>query len=168
MRARGLTLVETLLTLSMAAILGAASIGGLMGVQTWRATSAARRVHADIAHARTAAMLSQCRTLCTFDVGAGRYALAQESVPGSGKIDGPAMKQPLNDLDWQVSLADLGGAVALKKITGVPDDALGFDGAGRPVRGTGKPIKNDVHVQLSTGAEVVIYAGSGLCEIKWP
>lgn len=165
-RARGVTLVELVVTLTIALILLSAAVGGLVGVQTWRATSAVRRVHADLSYARARAMLSERRTLCTFDLGAQDYTLAQEPQPATGEIKAQPLPHPLYGTDWQVRLADLGGGVRVAGISGA--NVLGFGVDGQPVRISGQPIAQDVRIRFSTGAEIRMYGGSGLCEVVWP
>lgn len=167
-RARALTLVELVVTISVAGILIAASIGGLMGVQTWRAASAVRKIQADLSYARARAMLSERRTLCTFNTGAQRYELAQEPQPATGTIKAQIMPRPLDDEPWRVRLANLGGGIELKGLSGLNNGELGFAADGCPVGASGKPIGKDARIRFSSGAQIVVRAKSGLSEIIWP
>ena len=165
---RAITLVELVVTISLTLILAAVSVGGLVGVQTWRAASAVRRVHADLSYARARAMLSSCRTLCTIDTGSQSYELRQEAQPGTGKIDGQLLTHPLREADWRVSLADLGGGLTMDKVQGLKGGALGFGAEGLPLQASGQVITKDVHIRFSTGARIVVHGGSGFCELCWP
>lgn len=165
---RGLTLVELVLTMAIALILATVAISGLVGVQSWRASSAVRRIGADLAYARATAMLSSCRTLCTFDLKAQRYTLEQESQPGTGKIAAQVLTHPLNDAPWNVSIADLGGGTHLNTLSGVSNNGLGFGADGCPLQPNGKPLTQDARLRFAGGVEIVVRGGSGVSEIIWP
>ena len=165
---RGLTLVALVVTMSIAIVLGAVAIGGIVGVGAWRAASAVRRVHADVTYARTHAMLTTCRTACAFDTGDGSYEIEAESQPRSGSLAANVLQHPLYDGSWSVALADLGGGVSINSIGGIADGVLGFDRNGLPVRSSGNKINSNVSVKFNTGAEIIVYADSGMCEITWP
>ena len=168
MRARALTLVELVVTISVMMILTAVSVSGLVGMRTWRAGAAVRRVHADLAYARARAMLSSRRTICEFDLKAQSYELQQEAKPVTGKISGSVLAHPLKDEDWRVTLAELGGGLTVSAISGASGDEVGFSPQGLPVNRSGKVITKDVQVRFSNGAQIVIHGGSGLCEVSWP
>ncbi|HUU97941.1 MAG TPA: hypothetical protein VM487_19565 [Phycisphaerae bacterium] len=167
-RARAVTLVELVLVIVLTLILASVAIGGLKGVQTWRAAAAIRRIHADLTYTRNLAMISSRRTLCTFDSSADSYEIRQEAVPSQGQITGSLVQHPLTGQSWSVLLADLGGAVAIDTVTGVSDESLGFGGDGMPLDALGQPVTGDVTVGLSNAAEIVVYRGSGLSEVVWP
>jgi Tfp pilus assembly protein FimT len=167
-RARAVTLVELVLVIVLTLILASVAIGGLKGVQTWRAAAATRRVQADLTYARDLAMISSRRTLCTFDSSAGSYEIRQEAAPTHGLIIGSLVQHPLTGQPWSVLLADLGGAIAIDAVSGVSDESLGFGGDGMPLDASGQPVTGNVTVELSNGAEIVIHRGSGLNEVVWP
>ena len=167
-RVRGVTLVELVLTISITLILSSVAIGGLVGVQSWRAASAVRRIHADLSYARASAMLSTRRTLCAFDLSKHSYELRQEPQPATGTINGKLMRRPLDDQPWRVKLADLGGDVRLVDLPGSKKNAFGFGADGLPVQASGKLLGKDIRIRFTSGAEIVVRTGSGLCELVWP
>ena len=168
MKRRGLTLVELVVTMSIAVVLGTVAIGGMVGVGAWRASSAVRRVQSDLSYARAKAMLTHCRTACVFDSGNGSYQVQAESQPRSGALATSVLAHPLYDTDWEVVLADLGGGVSISSISGISNGMLGFDSNGLPVSSSGSAVSSDVSITFSTGARIVVYANSGMCEIEWP
>lgn len=166
-RARAVTLVELVVTMAIALILAGAAIGGIVGVKTWRATAAVRRVQADLTYARARAMLTGRRTLCSFDAAKQEYVLRQEPQPATGRISGPPMIHPQDHRPWRVRLADL-GSVRVKLPGTLNSGGLGFATDGRPVTRLGKPLAKDVRLTFSNGARLIVRAGSGLCETVWP
>ncbi|MGD8451488.1 MAG: type II secretion system protein [Phycisphaerae bacterium] len=165
---RALTMVELVLTMSIALVLATVAISGLVGVQSWRASTAVRRIGADLAYARATAMLSSCRTLCTFDVAGQQYTLEQEPQPASGKIAAKPLTHPLSDAPWQVSITDLGGGTHLDDVSGLAGSALGFGADGCPLQPDGKPLTKDARLRFAGGVEIVVRGGSGVSEIIWP
>lgn len=167
-RAHGVTLVELVLVIVLTLILASAAIGGLKGVQTWRAAAAIRRIQADLTYTRNLAMISSRRTLCVFDSSGDSYEIRQEAVPSQGPISGSPVLHPLTGQPWSVALAELGGAVGINTVTGVSNESLGFGGDGMPLDALGQPAAGNVTVELSNGADIVVYRGSGLSEAVWP
>lgn len=165
-RTRGLTLVELVVTMCITLILASAAIGGLLGVQSWRAARAAARLAADLSYARAYAMLTERRTLCTFDLPAQSYRLDAEPSPSTGALIVQPMRHPLTGENWEVQLAELGG-LRITDLEAVDDGALGFGPDGLPLRASGSPIKKDVRISLSNGAQILVFGGSGVCQILW-
>ncbi|MBN2445852.1 MAG: prepilin-type N-terminal cleavage/methylation domain-containing protein [Phycisphaerae bacterium] len=166
--ARGLSLVELVVTISITLILASVSIGTFVGVNAWRESTAIRRVHADLSFARARAMLSGCRTLCEFDLGKQAYELSREPQPGTGKLSTKPLKHPQDGLTWRVNLADLASGVRIKGLSGIGGNAIGFGADGLPIASNGKTLGNDIEIRFNTGAQITLAADSGLCEIVWP
>lgn len=167
-RCRGFTLVELVVTVSMMAVLSAAAVGGLMGLQTWRATSAVQRVHEDITYARATAMLTGRRTLIDFRGGRQFYQIRQEAKPHTGPIDAELIARPIDGAPWIVNLAELGGGVSLIDAGGSGAYTIGFDAGGLPVKAGGAAVTTDTHIRFDHGAEIVVYAATGVSEVVWP
>jgi prepilin-type N-terminal cleavage/methylation domain-containing protein len=168
MRRRSFTLVESMLAIAIAAILTAAALSGLRGVQSWRGAAAARRVQSDLLCARQTAMLSTRRTLCVFDLGAMTYEVQQESTPGSGAIVATVMDDPLTSAPWRVNLSGLATNLGVSFNPTLNPATFGFDAAGLPVTGAGSALGSDLVLTLTSGATLTVRAGSGLCEVTWP
>ncbi|GEM_PF-3081947 len=165
---RALTLVELVLVLTLTLILSAAAIGGLRGVQTWRAAAAVRRIQADLQYARSLAMLSTRRTLCVFEPGNVSYQLQQEPSPASGNIAGQTIIHPVTDQPWQVVLSDLASNLTVSISPAQNPASFGFDTSGALVNAAGSVLAGDVVMSFNTGATIRLHAGSGLCEVTWP
>jgi type II secretory pathway pseudopilin PulG len=84
------TLVEAVLAITLTMILTAAAIGGLVGVQAWRGSSAVRRFEGELLYAHSAALLSTRRVMCVLSNGTS-YALQQETTPDTGSVVSPVI-----------------------------------------------------------------------------
>jgi prepilin-type N-terminal cleavage/methylation domain-containing protein len=165
---RSFTLVESVLVLAISAILTAAALGGLQGVQSWRAAAAVRSVQNDVLSARQMALLSTRRTLCVFDLAQMNYEVQQESAPGSGAIVAAVIDHPLTREPWRVTLSDLAGGLGVSFNPVLSPTTFGFDAVGLPVTGAGSALGSDLVLTFTTGATLTLRAGSGLCEVTWP
>jgi Tfp pilus assembly protein FimT len=162
---RAMTLMELVVVIVLTLILSATAIHGFSGLGEWRATAAVRRVHADVLHARQEALLSGRRTVCVFNPATDTYEIRQESSPGVGSISASVIDHPLTDAPWQVELSKMGGGVG---ISSAPTPTFGFGSDGTPIDTSGARIKRDIGVTFSSGAKLIVRAGSGLSEVTWP
>ncbi len=165
---RGFTLVESVLAIAISAILTAAALGGLRGVQTWRGAAAVRRVQSDLLSARQMAMLSTRRTLCVFDLAKMTYEVQQESSPGRGAIVATVIDHPLTSEPWRVTLGDLAAGLGVRFNPVLSPATFGFDAAGLPENTAGSVLAKDLVLTFTSGATLKLRAGSGLCEVNWP
>ncbi len=164
---RAFTLVEAVLVIVLTLILTSASIGGLVGVQTWRGNSAVRRFQADLLYARNAAIASTRRVMCVLSAGT-TYELQQEATPGSGAVVATAMNHPLTDQAWRVNLNDLRRGLSVTVQPTLTPAEFGFNTDGRLINRNGTALQNNVVVTFNNGAVATLRAGSGLCEVQWP
>ncbi len=167
-RRSGFTLVELVLVISLTLVLTAGAISGLRGVDTWRASSAVRRVQTDLQYARDLAVLSARRTLCVFDLDSMTYEIRQEPTPGGGAISGNVLAHPLTEQPWEVAVSGLSGGLRITSVSTVDPPTFGFGADGRPLDPAGTALRKDVGIRFSNGAALSVRAGSGLCEVRWP
>jgi Tfp pilus assembly protein FimT len=166
--ARGFTLVESVLVILLTLILTSVALGGLRGVQSWRAAAAVRRVQADLLYARNAALTSGRRTLCVFDLARMTYEIQQESSPGSGAVAATPLEHPVTGAAWSVALSDLAAGLQVRFAPALNPATFGFDAAGLPMRSTGGALGSDLVMTFGGVGTLTIRAGSGLCEVTWP
>lgn len=168
MRRPAFTLVESVLAITLTMILTAAAIGGLRGVQSWRASTAVRRVQSDLLFARQAALLSGRRTLCVFDLQNKSYEVQQEATPRTGALVASVIEHPLAGVAWRVRLGDLAAGLGVSLSPSLSPSAVGFNATGSPVNSSGTLLASDVVLTFTSGAKLTVRAGSGLCEVAWP
>jgi prepilin-type N-terminal cleavage/methylation domain-containing protein len=166
---RGVTLVELVVVIVIAAILAGVSIRGLSGVQQWRAAAAAKRLQADCLHARNLAILSSRRTaIVIVDAGGMVYQLRQEATPSAGALLTTPLTHPITGQDWQVALGGLASGLSLLSNNGPSDGVIGFDADGMPIDANGALWNADVTLSLSSGATIKIEQQTGIAEMIWP
>ena len=161
------TLVEAALAITLTLILTAAAIGGLVGVQAWRGSSAVRRFQADLLYARDAALLSTRRVMCVLSAGTS-YQLQQESTPGTGNVVSAILQHPMTDQPWQVAFGSIASGLSLTVQPALNPTEFGFGTDGRLISRNGGAQPSDVVLTFNKGAVVTLRTGSGLCELRWP
>ena len=164
---RAFTLVEAVLTITIALLLTGGAIGGLAGVQTWLGLSAVRRFQADMLYAHNAALLSNRRVMCVVSAGTS-YQLQQEATPGTGTVVSTVLQHPLTGQPWQVALGDLASGLSVTLQPTLTPAEFGFGADGRLIAHSGSVLTSDLVLTFSNQAVATLRTVSGLCEVQWP
>ncbi len=165
-RRRAFTLAELVLVIVLTAILSAGALGALRGLGTWRDAAALKRLVSDIRHARGLAMYTGRRTMVVFDLTAQSWRIEQEAQPASGAFSGRTITNPQTFEPWVVRLGDIASRLRIASLSNMPRGRIGFGPDGLPIDASGNLPQRSAIVTLSSGQQVMIYSGSGLCEVK--
>jgi prepilin-type N-terminal cleavage/methylation domain-containing protein len=160
------TLVELLVVITLTLILAGAAVGTLSGATTWRTRAGVRRIEADVACARSYALLTGCRTLWAYTTSTATYELQQEQAPRTGAISATVINHPLTSAAWRVRVSDLGG-LQISSFGSLGATSFGFGADGRPISTAGAVLSNNVDITFQNGTVLTIYAGSGVAEVTW-
>lgn len=165
---RGFTLTELVMVITLTLLLSATAIGGLIGMKSWRAAAAVRRVNEEILYARNLAVLTGRRTLWACDLANQTYEIRQEAAARGGALDAQPLPHPLTGAAWNVALAELAAGLSISAMDGGDNGRIGFDTAGVPSGAAGNALKDNVQVKFTNQMRITVFSGSGLCEIERP
>ncbi len=163
---RAFTLAELVLVIVLTAILSAGALGALRGLGTWRDAAALKRLVGDIRHARGLAVFTGRRTMVVFDLAGQSWRIEQEAQPSSGTFSGSTITNPQTFQPWVVRLTDIASRLRIASLSHMTRGRIGFGPDGLPIDPSGNTPRRSAIVTLSDGQQVVIYSGSGLCEVK--
>ncbi len=163
---RAWTLSELVLVIVLTAVLAAGALGALRGLGRYRDAAAEKRLVDDLRHARGLAMFTGRRTMVVFDLGAQSWRIEQEHHPGTGYFAGSTIVHPHTFAPWEVRLPQIAATLRIVSLSNAPNRHIGFDADGLPIDHAGNNLRRSPTISLSNGRTLVVYSGSGLCEVK--
>jgi prepilin-type N-terminal cleavage/methylation domain-containing protein len=160
---RGFTLHELICVIVLLAILAAASVPAIGGLESRRQRMAANAAAETLAFARQVAVATGTRTWIVFDLDDDRVRVYREDGTNPGRDGRALLVDPAEQVPFEQDLAAgayRGGGLDTVEIEG---DSLeiGFDYLGRPLLEDETRMTTDAVITLTGGHIVVVKAHTG-------
>lgn len=158
----GFTLVEMIVVIVVAGMLGVVAVGSIGGMVRGRQAAAALGVQRDLCYARERAMTTGLRHWVAFAPTTDSYSVLIEPADGTGYASAGTLLDAGTGVGFVVRFADgpfEGADLESASFDGAA--VIGFDRMGRPLSVTGDPLAGEGLVSISGGHTVTVAPGNG-------
>ncbi len=162
--ARGATLVELAIVLTVMALLAGMAVPSLHWITSARRNVAATQTRNALVYAQRWAVATQRTTWADFDVAQDRLSLFVEATSGGGPVLRQPLLDPLTRSAFVLELQDLG--TGYDDVLMGADQSVQFDPDGAPSGGNGSAFSADGLVRMSGGARIRVVQQTGLLLVE--
>ena len=161
--AKGFTLMEMVVTMSILAVLSGIAVASLDGFSSSQQEVAVTRVRSAVVHAQLWAISTGASTWVAFDPAAELVTVYREDPDSPGKANRLPMMDPLTHGDMRVQLGSDNSGITAAAFGATTE--IHFDGEGRPHDANGTLLANDGTVTFNGGITLRVVRNTGLIKV---